>query len=190
MTARTAVDVPPPPVVRLPAPWSLHAVDPAGPDLALVHGWMRAPHVAAFWRQPWPLDRWRAELTGQLAGDHSRPCLVSEDGSPVLYLEVYRVARDRVAACYPAGAHDLGLHVAVGELAHTGRGLVRRLLPVLATALFQADPRCRRLVLEPDVANRPAIRAFQAGGFTRVGEITLPDKTAELLVLDRPEELS
>jgi RimJ/RimL family protein N-acetyltransferase len=103
----------------------------------------------------------------------------------VVYLEVYRVVRDVLAGAYPARPHDLGLHVAVGEPSMTGRGLVRSLLPEVADALFAADPRCTRVLLEPDVRNRRAVRAFTAGGFAPVGEVPLPDKAALLMVRSR-----
>ncbi|MFD7654871.1 GNAT family N-acetyltransferase [Actinosynnema sp. NPDC059797] len=176
--------VPGPPLPVLTGRWRARAADP-GRDLSLVHRWMQAPHVAAFWHQAWPRERWAEELRNQLGGVHSLPVLVDLDGDPVMYLEVYRAARDVVAGVYPARPHDIGLHVAVGELAMTDRGLVRSLLPVLTEALFEADPRCTRVLLEPDVRNRRAISSFTAGGFAPVGEVLLPDKVALLMVRSR-----
>lgn len=177
--------VPGPPLPVLTGTWALRAVRPDGPDLDLVHRWMQAPHVAAFWHQAWPRERWDEELRGQLAGAHSLPCLVSAADDPVMYVEVYRVVRDVVGSVYAARPHDLGLHVAVGDLAKTDRGLVRSLLPELVEALFEADPLCTRVVLEPDVRNRRAIGSFSAGGFDPVGEVLLPDKVALLMVRTR-----
>lgn len=176
--------VPGPPLPVLTDGWHARAVDPER-DLALVHRWMQAPHVAAFWHQAWSRDRWAEELRRQLSGLHSLPVLVSRDDDPLMYLEVYRTARDVVAQVYPARPHDLGLHLAIGELSMTDRGLVRTLLPVLTDALFDADPRCTRVVLEPDVRNRRAISSFTAGGFAPVGEVLLPDKVALLMVRTR-----
>jgi lysine N-acyltransferase len=178
--------VPGPPLPALTGGWRARVVDPDTRDLDLVHRWMQAPHVAAFWHQAWPRERWEEELRGQLSGRHSLPVLVSRaGGDPVIYLEVYRAARDVVAKVYPARPHDLGLHVAVGELSMTDQGLVRGLLPVLTAALFEADPRCTRVLLEPDVRNRRAIASFTAGGFAPVGEVLLPDKVALLMVRTR-----
>ncbi|GLZ36109.1 hypothetical protein Lesp02_82960 [Lentzea sp. NBRC 105346] len=183
---RNRVEAPAPPApLLLPKPWDAKLVDPDGFHLDLIHGWMQKPHVAAFWRQAWPRDRWEQELRGHLAGNDIRPFLVARDGHPVIYLEVYRAARDRVAQCYQARPHDIGLHVAIGELAMTDRGLVRALLPVLTKALFDADPHCTRVILEPDVRNTRAIKSFQAGGFVIADEILLPDKVAALMVCKR-----
>jgi lysine N-acyltransferase len=177
--------VPGPPLPVLRDGWHVRVADPDSPDLDLVHRWMQAPHVAAFWHQAWPRERWDAELRRQLRGKHSLPCLVSLTGTTVVYLEVYRAVRDVVGGVYPVRPHDLGLHVAVGDLALTDKGLVRSLLPVLTDALFEADPECTRVLLEPDVRNRRAISAFTAGGFTPVGEVLLPDKVALLMVRSR-----
>ncbi|WP_235921605.1 GNAT family N-acetyltransferase [Lentzea tibetensis] len=184
---RTAghVEAPAPPLPVLPQPWDARLADPDGFHLDLIHRWMQSPHVAAFWRQAWPRDRWELELRDHLAGNDIRPVLVALEGRPVIYLEVYRAARDRVAKCYHARPHDIGLHIAVGELAMTDRGLVRTLLPVLTRALFDADPQCTRVILEPDVRNTRAIKSFQAGGFQLADEILLPDKVAALMVCPR-----
>ncbi|WP_255203131.1 GNAT family N-acetyltransferase [Myxococcus sp. AM011] len=179
--------VPAPPVARVTEPWSLRPAS-VTEDLERVTRWMHAPHVAAFWKQAWPEERWRAELERQLAADHSLPCMLHFEGAPVAYLEVYRVVRDRLAGHYAQRPHDLGVHVAIGELGSTGRGLGRALLREVATGLLAADPRCTRVVAEPDARNAPSLRAFTAAGFQVIGPITLPDKTATLLVYPRSEE--
>ncbi|WP_197288262.1 GNAT family N-acetyltransferase [Nocardia sp. NRRL S-836] len=175
----------PPPVPELGAPWEARAVRADGYDLHLVHRWNQAPHVAAFSRKAWTLPRWEEELAAQLGGDDVRPVLVGWHGRPVIYAEVYRAARDVVAVCYRARPHDIGLRLAVGELAMTDRGLVRGLLPHLTDALFEADPHCTRIVVEPDVRNTRAIRSFEAGGFVVADEVMLPDKVALLMVCKR-----
>ena len=179
------VGVPGPPLPSLTDGWAARTVDPDTFDLELVHRWMQSPHVAAFWQQAWAREHWDNELRRQLAGVHSLPCLVGQDDTPMLYLEIYRAARDQIARCYRALPHDIGVHVAVGDLALTDRGLVRSLLPVLTAALFEADPLCTRVLLEPDVRNKRAIASFRAGGFEPVGEILLPGKVALLMIHTR-----
>ncbi|MGW0750842.1 GNAT family N-acetyltransferase [Streptomyces sp. NPDC002587] len=180
--------VPGPPLPRLGDPWSARVAQARGSDPDLVRGWMRSPHVEAFWHQAWPRERWEQELAGHLAGDAVLPVLIGRDGRPFAYVEVYRVTRDRLAAHYPHLPHDLGLHIAIGEAGRTGRGLGRRLLRALAEGLLTADPACTRVVAEPDVTNAPSLKAFAAAGFRHAGEVTLPDKTAALLVHPRREE--
>ncbi|WP_189055499.1 GNAT family N-acetyltransferase [Longimycelium tulufanense] len=184
-----AGNVPPgPPLPVVEHPWSVRRCAANGSDLELVHRWMQHPHIVAYWEQAWPIGRWRSELSCQLSGDHSLPCLAFHHGVPLAYMEIYRVVRDRIAPYYAHQPHDLGVHLAIGEPSRTGRGLGRSLLRVLAEGLLRADLECRRIVAEPDVRNVPSLRAFTAAGFRTVGEITLPDKTAALMIRPRCEE--
>ncbi|WP_028663151.1 GNAT family N-acetyltransferase [Saccharomonospora halophila] len=174
-----------PPLPRMRAPWSVRPAEPDGPDLDLIHDWMHTPHVVAFWNQDWTRSRWAETLRRQRAGDHSLPCLVSHDDVLIAYLEVYRVARDRLADHYPHQPGDLGVHVAIGAPGDTGRGLGRSLLREVADGLLATDPACGRVVAEPDVRNVPSVKAFRKAGFRFVTEIDLPEKTAALMVRSR-----
>lgn len=175
----------PPPLPAVAAPWWVRAARPAGADLARVHAWMAASHVAAAWDRAWTLQRWQAELQRQLAGAHSLPCLAALDGEPIAYLEVYRVVRDPLATHYPVRPHDLGVHVALGDPASCGRGLGAALLRAVADGLLAAEPACARVVAEPDERNAASVGAFARAGFRDAGRLRLPDKTAALLVRPR-----
>jgi RimJ/RimL family protein N-acetyltransferase len=174
----------PPPVPALPAPWGLRLLLPEPDDVALLVGWMAAPHVSQFWQQDWPAERWARVLAAQHAGDFSRPCLVLRAGRPFGYLELYRTARDVVSRQYPAGPHDLGVHLAIGDLASTGRGLGRELLRAVVAALLHADPACARVLVEPDVRNQAARKMFAAAGFRLLQESDLGHKRAALMVCE------
>ncbi|WP_084468924.1 GNAT family N-acetyltransferase [Nocardiopsis trehalosi] len=175
----------PPPVPAPAAPFSVRPAAAEGADLDRVHAWMNLPHVAAFFDQAWPRDRWAGDLAAQHAGTFSRPCLVALDGDPVAYVELYRAARDVVARHYDAHPHDVGVHIAIGDPGRVGRGLGPRLLDALARAVFAADPDCRRIVMEPDAANTAARRAAERAGLALLGEVDLPHKRAALLVRSR-----
>lgn len=181
-------EVPGPPLPHLTGPWSARVARAEGTDLDVVHGWMQSPHIDAFWHQAWPRERWIEEIAGHLAGDAILPVVIDLDGQPFAYIEVYRVQRDRLAGHYADLPHDLGLHIAIGEVSRTGKGLGRTLLRALAEGLLAADPACTRVVAEPDVTNEPSLKAFAAAGFRAVGEVTFPDKTGALVIHPRREE--
>lgn len=179
--------VPPPPLPVLDKPWSVRVMAAEGRDLDMIHDWMLRPHVETNWDQGWTRETWRATLREQLEGDHSRPCLFLEGGTPLAYLEIYRVVRDRLAALYPYRDHDLGVHIAIGDHARIGRGLGRRILRGVAEGLLAADPECTRVVAEPDVKNDASIKAFTAAGFRHRGAVAFPHKTSALMVHPRTE---
>lgn len=177
--------VPGVPVPGLGGEWSLRPVDPGGADVATVHRWMNTEHVAVRWRQAWSWTRWRDELVRQLDGAHSLPCLVARNGRDIAYVELYRVARDALARCYPHHPHDLGVHIAIGAPEETGRGQGSALLRAVAEGLLEADPRCVRVVAEPDVHNAASIAAFGKAGFAHEREVGLPGKNSALMVYSR-----
>ncbi|MCK2220950.1 acetyltransferase [Actinomadura sp. ATCC 31491] len=177
-----------PPIPSLRDGWRVAPIEPGAEAVAVVHDWMNRPHVAAPWDQAWPYERWAREIARQAEGEHSRPCLAHLDGEPVAYLELYRVLRDRLAPLYPYRPHDLGVHIAIGDERNLARGLGRTLLRAVAEGLLAADGRCTRVVAEPDVRNEPSVRAFTAAGFVRTGEVTMPHKTAALMVYPRTQE--
>ena len=178
-------DVPGVPIPELGEGWPLRPVRLDSDDPALVHRWMNAEHVATNWNQAWSLRRWTDELGTQLAGEHSMPCLVSRDGREVAYVELYRVLRDKLSACYPFEPNDLGVHIAIGESDAVGRGLGSSLLAAVAQGLLGADQDCRRVVAEPNVHNGASVAAFGKGGFGRAREVGLPGKNSALMIHPR-----
>ena len=174
----------PPPVPEVRSPWQIRVADPDR-DAGLIAGWMALPHVEKFWEQAWPVGRWAAVLRHQLAGECTRPLIAARDGVPLAYLEVYRTPRDVVGRHYPADPYDLGVHIAVGPRSATGRGLGRELVAGLAEGLFAADPRCSRVVADPDVRHLMARRMFAGAGFEPLAEADLGHKRAALLARPR-----
>ncbi|RJQ81610.1 N-acetyltransferase [Pseudonocardiaceae bacterium YIM PH 21723] len=166
-------------------PLSARVAHAEGADLDLIYRWMSHPHVAAYWEQAWTRSRWQTQLLDHLAGPRCLPMVVSDGDVPVAYVEVYRVELDRLAGFHPARPGDLGLHLAIGDQDRTGAGLGTRILRAVVAGLFAAEPRCTRILAEPDVGNTRSLHAFAAAGFTDHGEIQLPEKTAALLIRER-----
>ena len=182
--AATVVAAGPPPAPVLTPPWSIRPLTASGGDPELVSRWMNEPHVAVFWEQDWPPGRWAATLGEQLAGDYSRPFLISYDRSPLAYVEIYRTPRDVVGRQYPADPFDLGLHLAIGDRERTGRGLGRALARAVAEGLAVADPRCRRVLADPDERHTMARKMFLGAGFRLLSLSDLGHKRAALHVYD------
>lgn len=148
----------------------LRVADPEG-DAEMVAAWMARPHLVATWDQAWPARRWADDWRERLAGTYSVPLILLYRGIAAGYVEVYRPARDEIGRCYAARPHDLGFHIAIGEPAMTGRGVFSPLLPIMADALIDADPRCHLVVVEPDARNTGVHRALRSTGWVDDGEV-------------------
>jgi hypothetical protein len=117
-------DVPPPPMLELPAPYGLRLADPDA-DAAMLAEWINRAHLAESWEYDWPAARWRRYLNAQLERGFSRPFIARLEGIDRGYVELYRAAKDSIATRYEYDIYDLGLHVAVADLEYMRRGHVR-----------------------------------------------------------------
>src|ERR1044072_7240284 len=107
-----AVDAPPMPA--LGEPYGVRLVD-ATADAEMISEWMNRPHLVEAWEYDWPPDRWQRYLSAQLGGEYSRPLIVSFRGEAFAYIELYRAAKDSIAARYEADPFDIGMHAAIAE---------------------------------------------------------------------------
>jgi RimJ/RimL family protein N-acetyltransferase len=191
--ARALTDLPGE-VVRVPAP-PMPSVDPpytlrsaAASDAAMVAEWMNRPHLAEAWEYDWPVERWERHLQAQLDGAYSLPLIASLNGVPGGYLELYRAAKDSIAPRYDADPYDLGLHAAIADTTLLNRGLGLDLLPQIIAGLFAIEPRCRRIMFDPDHRNHPARRVCEIAGCRFLGEHDMANRRMALYAFDRPHQ--
>lgn len=177
--------LPAPPVPALAEPYAIRVVDPDR-DAEMISEWMNRPHLAEAWEYAWPAPRWHRYLSAQLAGVYSRPLIASLRGVDHGYLEVYRAARDSIAPRYDADAHDLGLHAAIADLRVVNRGFGPLVLPRLTRSLFELEPRCRRIMFDPDHRNSAARRLCEFAGCEFLGEHDMANRRMALYALHRP----
>jgi RimJ/RimL family protein N-acetyltransferase len=182
-------DVPPPPIPELPAPYGLRLADPDA-DAEMIAEWMNRPHLAESWEYAWPAPRWRRYLRAQLDSEFSRPFIASLDGVDRGYVELYRAAKDSIATRYEYDPYDLGLHVAVADLDYMQRGHVGYLLPHLVASMLNLDPRCRRIMFDPDHRNVLARKFCERGGCVFLGEHDMSNRRMALYALARtPDDI-
>ncbi|MET0701203.1 MAG: GNAT family N-acetyltransferase [Mycobacterium sp.] len=177
--------VPPPPIPVLAEPYAIRVVNP-DTDAAMISEWMNRPHLAEAWEYDWPTARWQGYLRAQLAGRYSRPLIGSLRGEEHGYVEVYRAAKDSIAPRYDADPYDLGLHAAIAETKFVSRGFAPILLPRLAQSLFAIEPRCRRIMFDPDYRNTAARRLCEYAGATFLGEHEMANRRMALYAMERP----
>jgi lysine N-acyltransferase len=176
--------IPRPPAPSLELPFGLRVAHRA--DAEMVSEWMNRPHLAAAWEYDWPMQRWQQHLNAQLSGTYSQPLVGSIRGADCAYLELYWGAKDIISHHYDAHPHDLGLHAAIADLALVHRGLGRLLLPRIVASVFAAEPRCRRIMFDPDHRNTTARRLCEYAGCRYLGEHDSTNRRLALYALEAP----
>jgi lysine N-acyltransferase len=180
--------IPAPPVPIVDPPYALWAATES--DAEMVAEWMNRPHLAEAWEYDWPVERWRNHLLAQLGGTYSLPLIASLNGVAGAYLELYRAAKDSIAPCYDVDPYDLGLHAAIADLGAVNRGLAPRLLPRIVASLFAIEPRCRRVMFDPDHRNTSARRLCEFVGCQFLGEYDMSNRRMALYAFERPTNLA
>jgi lysine N-acyltransferase len=177
--------VPSPPIPQLAEPYEIRLVDP-DTDAEMISEWMNRPHLAEAWEYDRPVQWWHGYLRAQLAGTYSRPLIGTFKGEAHGYVEVYRAAKDSIAARYNAHSYDLGLHAAIADLNIVNRGFGPLLLPRLAASLFTIEPECRRIMFDPDHRNTGARRLCEFAKCEFLGEHQMSNRRMALYALNRP----
>ncbi|GAA2120001.1 GNAT family N-acetyltransferase [Streptomyces synnematoformans] len=143
-------------------------------DAGLLHGWVTAGR-ARFWGMAGLTRDQVRDVYAHLdtLGTHHAYLMVL-DGEPAALLQTYDPAADRVSECYAVEPGDVGVHLLVGPAAGAVRpGFTAALLEVVIG--FVAAGGARRLVVEPDADNGPAIARMNREGFILGPEVTLPE---------------
>jgi len=180
--------VPAPPVPALRDPYTVRVANVS--DAAMVAEWMNRPHLVAAWEYDWPVSRWRRHLQAQLEGEYSLPLIAALHGVDRGYLELYRAAKDSIAACYDAGPHDLGLHAAIADPEFVNRGFAPLLLPRIVASLFEIEPQCGRVMFDPDHRNTAVRRLCEYVGCRFLGEHDMTNRRMALYAFERPTSAS
>ncbi|KAB2972885.1 acetyltransferase [Streptomyces sp. SS1-1] len=156
-------------------------------DAELLHSWVTHPK-AAFWmmRDARLEDVERAYM--EIAADEHHHALLGldEHGTPAFLMERYDPAHRELVGLYDPLPGDVGMHFLTPATDRPVHGFTRAVITAVMEHLFE-DPAVRRVVVEPDVANK-AVHALNAAvGFVPEREIQKPEKRALLSFCTREQ---
>ncbi|MEU9336837.1 GNAT family N-acetyltransferase [Streptomyces sp. NPDC048290] len=169
-------------------PLTLRPLDPLT-DAELLHGWVTHPK-AAFWMMgDARLQDVEREYMRIAAHPHHHAHLGLHAGTPAFLMERYDPRYVELTGLYEPAPGDVGMHFLVAPTDRPLHGFTRAVLTAVMDALF-ADPRTRRVVVEPDVTNTAVHTLNAAVGFVPEREIDKPEKRALLSFCTRAQFLA
>jgi lysine N-acyltransferase len=177
-----------PPVPTVESPYGFRVAERA--DAETIAEWMNRPHLAEAWEYDWPAWRWQRHISAQLDGTYSLPLIATLRDAECAYLEIYWAAKDLISHHYDAHPYDVGLHAAIADLALVNRGFGPRLLPRIVASVFAQEPRCGRIMFDPDHRNKVVRRLCEYVGCRPLGEHDAPNRRMALYALERPTQSS
>jgi RimJ/RimL family protein N-acetyltransferase len=168
--------------------FTLRPLDPLK-DAELVHRWVTHPKAAFWMMQDAKLEDVEREYMRIAAHEHHHAHLGLHDGVPAFLMETYDPRYVELAGLYEPEPGDVGMHFLVAPADRPVHGFTRAVITAVLDELF-ADPRTRRVVVEPDVRNKAVHALNEAVGFEPVREIDKPEKRALLSFCTRTQFLA
>lgn len=159
-------------------------------DMALFARWVRTPEVAKWWYEEAAMDD--EELAKNmspsvLAGENVSPFIFSLDGEDAGYIQTYRIG-DWPEALEMFGIPGaVGVDLFIGEERWRHRGYGAGLLREFIDQYVFSNDDVSTCVIDPDVRNVIAIKAYEKAGFNRVRDVVSPEDnlTYTMMRLDR-----
>ena len=150
-------------------------------DAECISGWMQSELLYTF-RQPWSVERWEEELDLLNSQPFTQPYILSAEGAPIGYIEVYRPAHMSIGASRPTDPRTVGIHIGVADTSRVGKGMGRDLVTLFGVAALLGDKTLFSHALgEPNLLNNAARGAAKHTMGGEVAQLTFPHKCAALL---------
>jgi RimJ/RimL family protein N-acetyltransferase len=140
-------------------------------DLEMVGSWLRAPHVAAWWRDPSTQADVLAKYLPRIRGDEpTEVSVIVVDGQDVGLIQRYRTADyplwDRHLRMTGIAPHPAaGIDYFIGEADLVGRGIGSEAIRAFSALIFKDWAEVEAVVACPQEANRASCRALERAGY-------------------------
>ncbi|MGW6953905.1 GNAT family N-acetyltransferase [Streptomyces sp. KS_5] len=168
--------------------FTIRTLDPLK-DAELLHRWVTDPKAAFWMMQDAKLQDVEREYMRIAAHEHHHAHLGLHDGEPAFLMESYDPRYVELVGLYEPEPGDVGMHFLVAPTDRPIHGFTKAVITAVMEELF-ADPRTRRVVVEPDVGNKAVHALNEAVGFVPVREIDKPEKRALLSFCTRDQFLA
>jgi aminoglycoside 6'-N-acetyltransferase len=138
----------------------------------MLYDWLQQPHVRQWWGDP---DEELA-LIRQIfeEGDGTEGFVVFVDSAPVGYIQSWRPANfdgthwvEEAPWLRDVPRDTLGIDIFIGPANLIAQGVGPQIIRAFAKRLFALG--APRLIIDPDAANKRAVKAYEKAGFTVFG---------------------
>lgn len=159
-------------------------------DITTLARWVKTPAVAEWWRDEAAMSL--AELAQKMAPrilheEKVSPFIFSLNGEDAGYIQSYLIDDWPESGAMHDVPGAVGVDILIGEehWLHKGHG-AQVLTDFMERYVFD-DPTVRTCVIDPEVINVIAIRAYEKAGFRRVKDVVSPrdGRTYTMMRLDR-----
>ena len=150
-------------------------------DAERLHRWLTHPR-SHFWQmQDASVRQVHDTYTAMAKNPHADAWVGEAGGEPIVLVETYDPAHDRLARHVELHDGDLGMHLLIAPPAGAPRaGLTSVVMEAVTAFCFRLG--AGRVVVEPDVRNTAVLVKNAEVGFERLHDVELPEKRAAFSV--------
>ena len=165
-------------------------------EYALLLKWLANPSVNEWYenRAGLTLDAIRTKYRPRVVGEsHVRAAIIERQHKPIGYLQYYETQKEKYRLKEPVleEPNVWAMDIFIGEPSLFGKGLGSASLELMLRFLFDQKG-AKKVIIDPDVRNERAIRAYEKAGFRKLKrlkhwETHLGEPTdAWLMVCEKP----
>jgi len=156
-------------------------------DVPDLYRWRNEPHVTRWWSEDddsGPTLDVVARNYGPDYDDKEHRYIIEMDGRPIGYIQMYKLADwpDYAALIQETGA---GIDLFIGEPDLINKGIGTEVINRFVEDIVFDDPSITQCVIDPEIKNAAAIRAYTKAGFTPVRTVEVPNTPGPEVIMVR-----
>jgi len=156
-------------------------------DVPDLYRWRNEPHVTRWWSEDDDSGPTLDVVTRNYGPDYDdkeHRYIIEMDGRPIGYIQMYKLADwpDYAALIQETGA---GIDLFIGEPDLINKGIGTEVINRFVEDIVFDDPSITQCVIDPEIKNAAAIRAYTKAGFTPVRTVEVPNTPSPELIMVR-----
>ena len=156
-------------------------------DIPDLHRWRNEPHVLQWWYEDddsEPTLEVVAKNYGPDYDDKEHRYIIERDGRSIGYIQMYLLSDwpDYAKLIQEEGA---GIDLFIGEPDLINKGIGTEVIDRFVEDVVFADASIAQCVIDPEIRNRAAIRAYEKAGFSPRRTVEVPNTPGPELIMVR-----
>ena len=154
----------------MPGPDRIGFIPVQAEHYPLLRRWLEAPHMREWWGDP---ETELGYVRGMVEGrDTTRPFLIALDGAPIGYIQYWYIGHhqnEQWIKDHPwlmeFPSDTIGVDLSIGEADRLSQGIGSAALAAFVRMLREQGH--TNIIIDPDLANLRAVRAYEKAGFRK-----------------------